>query len=147
LSPYFLCLLLDESIRVARTRRQEFPAEATDEARIEIVDVDDAYEKLLAGRSRFHYWEQRLKKSLEPADLDFCLRLLTLLSRSSDGLTLRQLSSRLAKRDPDPDRRDQRLQDLLVRLTDEGYTSTPDGNSRIQFLSFPLRDWWSRNHV
>jgi len=147
LSPYFLCLLLDESIRVARTRRQEFPAEATDEARIEIEDVDDAYENLLAERSRFHHWEKRLKDVLSPDDFSFCVALLTLISRSSDGLSLSQLSSRLAKRDPDPDRRAQRLQDLLVRLTDEGYTSTPDSNSRIQFLSFPLRDWWSRNHV
>jgi len=147
LSPYFLCLLLDESIRVARTRRQEFPAEATDEARIGIEDVDDAYENLLAERSRFHHWEKRLKDALPPNDFSFCVALLTQLSRSSEGLTLTQLSSRLAKRDPDPDRRAQRLQELLVRLTDEGYTSTPDGNSRIQFLSFPLRDWWRRNHV
>ena len=146
-SPYFLSLLLDESMRAARDRLEECPASATDEPRIEIVDVDDAYEKLLAERSRFHYWEQRLKKSLEPADLDFCLKLLTLLSRSSDGLTQRQLSSRLSRREPDPDRREQRLQELLVRLTDEGYTSPPDGNSRIQFLSFPLRDWWNRNHA
>jgi len=147
LSPYFLCLLLDESIRVARTRRQEFPAEATDEARIGIEDVDDAYENLLAERSRFHHWEKRLKDALPPNDFSFCVALLTQLSRSSEGLTLTQLSSRLAKRDPDPDRRAQRLQELLVRLTDEGYTSTPDGNSRIQFLSVPLRDWWRRNHV
>lgn len=148
LSPYFLSLLLDESMRAARDRLEECPpASATDEARIECADVDDAYEKLLAERSRFHYWEQRLKKSLEPADLDFCLRLLTVLSRSSDGLTQRQLSSRLSRREPDPDRREQRLLELLVRLTDEGYTSPPDGNSRIQFLSFLLRDWWNRNHV
>ncbi|NTW55165.1 MAG: ATP-binding protein [Chlorobaculum sp.] len=146
-SPYFLSLLLDESMRAARDRLEECPASATDEARIEVADVDDAYEKLLAERSRFHYWEQRLKKSLEPAELDFCLKLLTVLSRSSDGLTQRQLSSRLSRREPDPDRREQRLQELLVRLTDEGYTSPPDGDSRIQFLSFLLRDWWNRNHV
>jgi hypothetical protein len=147
LSPYFLCLLLNESIRATRERRQECPSYATSEARIEIEDVDNAYENLLAERSRFHHWEKRLKDALAPADLDFCLSLLTHLSRHPDGLTLRQLSSRLARRESDPDRRAQRLQDLLVRLTDEGYTSTPDGNRRVQFLSFPLRDWWNRNHV
>ncbi|MEI7696169.1 MAG: ATP-binding protein [Chlorobium sp.] len=147
LSPYFLCLLLDESMRAARERRQESPSDATSEVRIEIEDVDDAYEKLLAERSRFHHWEKRIKEALAPGDLDFCLSLLTHLSRHAEGLTLRQLSSRLARREPDPDRRAQRLQDLLVRLTDEGYTSTPDGNRRVQFLSFPLRDWWNRNHV
>ncbi len=147
LSPYFLCLLLDECIRAARERRQECPSDATSEARLEIEDVDDAYEKLLAERSRFHHWEKRLKGTLMPNDQDFCLSLLTYLSRFPEGLTLNQLRSRLAKREPDPDLRAQRLQDLLVRLTDEGYTSTPDGNRRIQFLSFPLRDWWNRNHV
>lgn len=147
LSPYFLCLLLDESIRAARDRRQECPAEPAVEPRIEIEDVDDAYEKLLAERSRFHHWEKRLKDALPPADLEFCLPLLTLLSRHAEGLTLRQLSGRLAKREPDADRRTKRLQDLLVRLTDEGYTSPPDAQLRVQFLSFPLRDWWHRNHV
>jgi|GEM_PF-437619 len=146
-SPYFLALLLDESIRAARERRQESPADAKGEARIEIEDVDDAYEKLLAQRSRFHHWEKRLRVALPPSDIDFCLSLLTHLSRHAEGLTLGQLSSRLSRREPDSDRRAERLQELLVRLTDEGYTSTPDGNSRVQFLSFPLRDWWNRNHV
>ncbi len=147
LSPYFLCLLLDESMRAARERRQEYPVDATSEARIEIEDVNDAYEKLLAERSRFHHWEKRLKDALTPGDQDFCLSLLTHLSRCAEGLTLDELSNRLARREPDPDRCAKRLQELLVRLTDEGYTSTPDINRRVQFLSFPLRDWWNRNHV
>lgn len=148
LSPYFVCLLLDESIRATRERRQELPAmkEAAEPA-IEIEDVDDAYEKLLAVRSRFHHWEKRLKDALPPEELDFCIASLTHLSRHGDGLSLKQLSSRLAKYEPDQDRRAQRLQSLLVRLTDEGYTSPPDAGLRIQFLSFPLRDWWNRNHV
>lgn len=147
LSPYFLCLLLDESIRAARERLQEWSDDCSSDACIEIDDVDDAYEKLLSERSRFHHWEKRLKVTLAPDDLEFCLSLLTFLARSAEGLTLDELSNRLVKRDPDPERRAQRLQELLVRLTDEGYTSPPDGNSRIQFLSFPLRDWWNRNHV
>ena len=98
-------------------------------------------------RSRFHHWEKRLKDALPPADLGFCLALLTQLSRHADGLTLRQLSSRLSKHEGDPEVRAQRLQDLLVRLSDEGYTSVPDAGQRVQFLSFPLRDWWHRNHV
>ncbi len=147
LSPYFLCLLLDESMRAARERRQEDSCDAISEARIEIEDVDNAYEKLLAERSRFHHWEKRLKSSLAPGDQDFCINLLNHLSRFPEGLTLDELSNRLAGREPDPDRRAQRLQELLARLTDEGYTSTPDGNRRLQFLSFPLRDWWNRNHV
>lgn len=148
LSPYFLCLLLDESVRTARERQQEAPALAQPvESRIEIEDVNDAYEKLLALRSRFHHWENRLKDALPPAELPFCMALLTQLSRHAEGLSLRQLSSRLSKHEADPERRAQRLQDLLVRLMDEGYTSVPDAGQRVQFLSFPLRDWWHRNHV
>lgn len=148
LSPYFVCLLLDESIRAARERRQELAiAEDAEPPSIEIDDVDDAYDKLLAVRSRFHHWEKRLRDALPPGDLGFCLAMLTLLSRQAEGLTLRQLSSRLSKHESDPDVRAQRLQDLLVRLSDEGYISVPDAGQRVQFLSFPLRDWWHRNHV
>lgn len=147
LSPFFLCLLLDGSLRAARERRQEGIVDPASRPKIEIEDVDDAYENLLAERSRFHHWEKRLKDVLTTSDFDFCSALLTHLSRRPEGLTLNQLNSRLVKREPDAERRAQRLQDQLVRLTDEGYTSTPDANKRVQFLSFLLRDWWNRNHV
>jgi hypothetical protein len=62
-------------------------------------------------------------------------------------LSLRQLSTRLSKRQPDAEQRARLIQDLLARLGDEGYTSPPDAKGRIQFRSFLLRDWWSRNHV
>ncbi|UCV29711.1 ATP-binding protein [Ferribacterium limneticum] len=149
LSPYFLCLMLDATIRAARERRQECspPSDVEPENILEIDDVDAAYENLLAARSRFIHWEKRLRDALLPEDLEFCFALLTALSRHEQGMTLSQLGSRLAKRETDAQCRAQRLQDLLVRLTDEGYTSTPDANKRVQFLSFPLRDWWNRNHV
>ncbi len=148
LSPYFLCLLLDASMRATRERLQEAGiADGEGVPCIDVEDVDDAYENLLAERSRFHHWEKRLKEALSADDFTFCSAMLTAVSRSPQGLTLRQLSSRLAKREADSGRRAQRLQELLVRLTDEGYTSSPDSGGRIQFLSFPLRDWWHRNHV
>lgn len=148
LSPYFVCLLLDESIRAARERWQELALkDGTQSPCIEMDDVDDAYEKLLAVRSRFHHWEKRLRDALPASELGFCLALLTQLSRDPAGLTLRQLSSRLSKHEADPELRAQRLQDLLVRLGDEGYLSLPDAAQRVCFLSFPLRDWWLRNHV
>ena len=31
-------------------------------------------------------------------------------------------------------------------LQEEGYISAPDADSRVKFLSFLLRDYWSRNH-
>ena len=145
LSPFFLCLLLDASLRAARERCQESPPGPAGPPRIEIRDVDDAYENLLAERSRFHHWEQRLKEALASEDFAFCSAALTHLSRRPEGLTLGQLSSRLTKHDPEHCAR--RLQDLLARLTDEGYVSPPDSGKRIQFRSFLLRDWWYRNHV
>ncbi len=150
LSPYLLCLLLDESMKAARDREQETgspPATPAIGGQIQSADVDSAYENLLAARSRFHHWERRLKDSLAEPDLGFCLALLTLLSRKSDGLSLRQLNNRLSKRQPDAEQRARLVQDLLARLVDEGYTSPPDVRGRVQFLSFLLRDWWSRNHV
>ena len=147
LSPFFLCLLLDGSRQAARDRRLESQFAPTDPPRIEQEDVDAAYELLLTERSRFHHWEKRLKDALPPTDFDFCSAMLTQLARRGEGLTLNQLSSRLAKREPDAEHRAQRIQYLLVRLNDEGYTSSPDAQKRVQFLSFPLRDWWHRNHV
>lgn len=146
LSPYFLCLLLDETLRAARERQQENPTPADRDTLI-LSDVHDAYEKLLANRSRFHHWELRLKTTLPASELALCQDLLKHVSRHADGLTLRQLHSRLSKHEADAERRTQRLQDLLVRLSDEGYLSPPSASQRVQFLSFPLRDWWSRNHV
>ncbi len=150
LSPFLLCLLLDASMKAARDRVQETGAAATaqeNSQHLQTDDVDSAYEILLAARSRFHHWEKRLKDSLPEPDLGFCLALLTNLSRANDGLSLRQLSTRLSKRQPDADQRARLIQDLLARLGDEGYTSPPDAKGRIQFRSFLLRDWWSRNHV
>lgn len=146
LSPYFLCLLLDETLRAARERQQENPTPA-DRDMLILSDVHDAYEKLLANRSRFYHWELRLKTTLPASELALCQDLLKHVSRHADGLTLRQLHSRLSKHEADAERRTQRLQDLLVRLSDEGYLSPPSASQRVQFLSFPLRDWWSRNHV
>ncbi len=162
LSPYLLCLLLDESMKAARDREQETGLSPTppvaggqiestgqiqSSGQIQSTDVDSAYENLLAARSRFHHWERRLKDSLAEPELGFCLALLTHLSRKSDGLSLRQLSTRLSKRLPDAEQCAPLVQDLLARLSDEGYTSPPDRRGRVQFSSFLLRDWWSRNHV
>ena len=147
LSPYYLSLLLEGSRVAARNRRQENQVPESMPSVIEKADVDDAYEILLAKRSVFHHWENRLKESLPADDFRFSCAVLTHISRQADGMSLKQLSSRLTRLEPDPDRRTERLQDLLVRLTDEGYTSPPDAKQRIQFLSFLLRDWWSRNHV
>lgn len=150
LSPYLICSLLDESMKAARERMQENQTYTNAELsskKIETKDVDSAYENLLAARSRFHHWEDRLKKSLPEPRLGFCLEMLNHISRKPEGMSLRQLSTRLSKREPDEHQRAQLVQDLLASLCDEGYTSPPDAKQRVQFRSFLLRDWWNRNHV
>jgi hypothetical protein len=101
---------------------------------------------LLIARSRFHHWEKRLRDGLPEPALGFCLSILDHVAKKEDGLSLAQLSQRLAKRETDADARKRLLQELLTRLGDEGYLSPPDAQGRIRFLSFLLRDWWQRNH-
>ncbi len=152
LSPFFLCLLLDESMRAARERVQEStsttpPGNEESITTLEVEDVNSAYETLLASRSRFQHWEKRLKDSLSPQELPVCMLMLRYLAKQAEGLTLRQLNTRLSKLVPDSDIRSDLIQSLQARLCDEGYTSSPDSKGRIAFRSFILRDWWRRNHV
>ena len=142
-SPYYLNLLLDETLRTADIRAEETPVT---EQVLNLTDVDSAYESLLASRSRFHHWEKRLRDSLPEPTLGFCLSILDHIAKKEDGLSLAQLSQRLARREPDSDVRKRLLQGLLTRLSDEGYLSPPDTQGRVRFMSFPLRDWWQRNH-
>jgi hypothetical protein len=146
LSPYYLCLLLDQTMQAARDRRDE-AGDSTALKELIISDVDDAYERLLSSRSRFIHWEQRLNRDLQGADLDFAKLILTALAKKPEGLSQKQLHSRLSKLEADPDARALRQQIIASKLQEEGYVSAPDADSRVKFLSFLLRDYWSRNHV
>lgn len=142
-SPFYLNLLLDETLRAADIRAEETaPTQQT----LLPCDVDAAYDNLLATRSRFHHWEKRLRDALQEPELGVCLNLLNHLAKKDDGLTLAQLSQRLSKQMHDADARKLMLTNLLARLSDEGYLSPPDAKGKVQFLSFLLRDWWQRNH-
>ena len=149
LSPYFLCLLLDETMRAARDRMDEDPSTQNGEPlrELTLADVSDAYERILSARSRFVHWETRLKRDLKGLDLSFTSLVLNNLAKHHDGLTRRQLHARLAKLQPDPDLRSARLQTTLLKLEEEGYISPPDESGKTRFLSFLLRDFWARNHV
>lgn len=149
LSPYYLCLLLDQTMQAARDRLDETPSTSSVAPQKELVDadVDNAYERLLSARSRFIHWEERIKRDLAGLDLAFTMLVLTALAKRPDGLTLRQLSARLAKLESDPDLRAARLQGIAIKLQEEGYIGPPDATGRVTFLSFLLRDYWGRNHV
>ena len=149
LSPYYLCLLLDQTMQAARDRLDETPSTSPVAPQKELIyaDVDNAYERLLSARSRFIHWEERIKRDLAGLDLAFTNLVLTALAKNPTGLTQRQLSARLAKLEPDPDLRAARLQSNAIKLQEEGYIGPPDATGRSAFLSFLLRDYWGRNHV
>lgn len=144
LSPYFVNLLLDQSMLAARDRVDELEIE---KRMILEQDVDDGYERLIALKSRFVHWETRLSETLINKDFIFCKDILTAVAKSKEGLTLKQLISRLAKREADPDKREEKIKDLLNKLEDEGYIAPPNNKKRFVFLSFLLKDYWVRNHV
>ena len=144
LSPYYLNLLLKESHSAAIDREDEL--ELT-EQQIKNNDIDAGYESLLILQSRFIHWINRLSKSLEGGDFDFCKDILSAIANTSEGLTLLQLSNRLAKRQPDPDKRQEKIRELLNKLEDEGYLTPANSKGRFNFLSFLLRDYWKRHYV
>lgn len=149
LAPFYVCLILDESCKAARVRMDETANATPGAAANELItdDVDAAYEALLTQRSRFHHWEQRLREALTKTEFAFAKALLTHLAKSTTGLTLKQLSNRLMTQQADASRRAEQIQNALAYLTDEGYTTPVNAEGRVQFRSFLLRDWWSRNHV
>jgi len=125
-------------------RDRELETESADH-RLTGADVDDAYDRLLANRSRFIHWYKRLDRDLNQPELGFALDSLAAIARSNEGLTRRQLLNRLQRREPDPDSRARRLDAALLRLEEDGYLGFE--GERVQFLSFLLRDYWKRNHA
>jgi uncharacterized protein len=142
LSPFYLNLLLDSAIAAARDRVQET---GDPERRLKLSDIDDGFDRLLAVRSRFIHWYQRLQRDLDPPDLALALRVLGAVAKSERGLTRRQILARLAHAEPDPDRRAARLDALMIVLEEDGYLDSAD--ERIEFPSFILREYWRRNHA
>ncbi len=142
LSPFYLNLLLANTLEAARDRLQET---TSTERLLMSSDVDDAYDRLLATRSRFIHWHQRLERDLEPGRLSFTLAILSAVAKSAEGLTRKQLLARLQKLEADPELRADRLDQAMLLLEEDGYLDV--SGDRIQFLSFLLRDYWHRNHA
>lgn len=142
LSPFFLNLLLAGAWAAARDRLEET---ATTEHCLLASDVDDAYDRLLAARSRFQHWHQRLERDLEPSEQAFVLAILGAVAKADAGLTRPQLLARLRRLDADPDRRMARFNQAMLLLEEDGYLD--NSAERVQFLSFLLRDYWKRNHA
>jgi hypothetical protein len=142
LSPFYLNLLLVATIEAAQDRLIE--TGQTERALLK-ADVDDAYDRQLASRSRFIHWFKRLERDLHEPHLGFTLAILSAVAKSANGLTRRQLQARLQRLEADPDRCANRLNEALLLLGEDGYLDA-DGE-RVYFLSFLLRDYWKRNHA
>lgn len=143
LSPFYLNLLLATALDAGRDRELETGAS---DRQLEVADIDDAYDRLLATRSRFNHWYQRLERDLSQPELGLALAALAAIARSKAGaLTRPQLLNRLQRQEPDPDLRGRRLDQVLLKLEEDGYLGYQ--GERIGFLSFLLRDYWRRNHA
>lgn len=143
LSPYYVNLLLLEAMRAARDRESEAGVANTP---LIVPDVDDGYERLLAVRSRFVHWSQRLERDLPSDALTIARRVLGAVAAKPDGLTRKQLLARLDVIEPDADTRLRRLETVLWHLEEDGYLTAEDDGGRVRFPSFLLRDYWHRNH-
>lgn len=143
LSPFYLNLLLDETIKAGRDRRLE---EKSDEEKTLLQqDIDYGYDRLLAARSRFIHWYQRLNRDLPANELAYALPALRYVANAKSPLSRKQLLSRLSNLEADPELRAERLSTVLAYLQENGYLGE-DRDGKLAFLSFLLRDYWKRNH-
>ena len=89
-------------------------------------------------------WVQRLDR-YDVATKALMVKMLRDIAKASDGLTMAQIRARLAKLEPDAERRTTRVTQALRILENEGYLSPPDVGGRVRFRSFLLADFWRRN--
>lgn len=142
LSPFYLNLMLQESIGAAQDRLEET---GDREKLILIDDIDDAFDRLIACRSRFIHWYRRLERDLPESQRTYALTILGAVAVSEEGLTREQLMARLHVLESDPAIRAMHLDEVLLVLEEDGYLAVSE--ERIQFTSFLLKAYWRRNHA
>jgi len=141
LSPYFLNLLLDETLRVARER---IAGLRLTDGSIQTEDVDSAYQRRIDKDFTLFHWYQRLERDLAEPDLGMAKAVLRHVAKAKNGLTRKQIMNRLASLEPDDQARSDRMNYRLISLHEEGYLSQEEP---IRFLSPILRDYWEKNHA
>lgn len=144
LSPFYLNLLLDETMKAGRDRLLELDEQLPQT--LMVGDIDDGYDRLLASRSRFIHWYKRLQRDLPDPQLSMALNILRHTAKATEALSRKQLMARLAKLESDPDQRAESLSECLAYLQENGYLGQVD-EVKVSFLSFLLRDYWKRNHA
>lgn len=134
LSPYYLMLVLQESIRAAMTRlRVTGPCGQA----LTPADVDQGLAQLLDSRSTFSHWYQRLSKHHVEPELSWLRHSLSRLAAREGGL---RISTLLAAPGTPAS-----AAELLIELEEHGYT-VQDGQ-QVRFQSPLLRHYWKKNHA
>lgn len=133
LSPFYLLLALEECIQAAMRRLR---VRAGNDEPMGAADIDAAFAQLLAARSRFVHWHQRLPEHIAPTELAFARNSLARLCTRPQGLLETTLLSH-------PDQRPAQA-DALLLLEEHGYL-VRDGQ-RLMFQSPLLRQYWKKHH-
>lgn len=134
LSPFYLCTVLEESIRaaMARSRLTTGNGQALTE-----LDVSAGLAQLLDTRSKFNHWYKRLADHFaDRIQLDWAQHTLQRLCAKPDGLKQTTLLS--APQTPP------QAADILLLLEEHGYIVRE--GQRIRFQSPLLRQYWKKNH-
>jgi len=142
LTPYYLNLMLMESISAAQVRRDEG---GYSDKEILVGDIDGAFGQLIARNSCFIHWYSRLERDLPEPLLSYALSILGTIAVSEEGRTREQLMARLNALETDPNKRAMLLDEVLLVLEEDGYLAI--GEERILFPSFLLKAYWRRNHA
>ena len=107
--------------------------------------LDAAIEDLLARRTYFSSWEERLRGALGAPEDAFARAMLAACARDPKGTTLSSLDQGLAGEVPDPAVRRKTVRWLLDVLLNDGYLVEQEG--RWRFRSGLLRRYWERHVV
>lgn len=131
LSPFFLNLLLDDAL-------------SQDNGPLSRDSIAAARTRLIANRTKFNHWHERLAKHPDETLRSVTLDILRHIAQQESGLTREKLSLLLRERHPNPDTRGSLIGAALTVLEEEGYLDPY--HERLQFRSFLLRDYWKRTY-
>ena len=107
--------------------------------------LDAAIEDLLAHRTYFSPWEERLGRALGAPEDAFARVMLAACARDPKGVAVSSLDQCLASQVPDPVDRGKTVRWLLDVLLSDGYLVEQVG--RWRFRSGLLRRYWERHVV
>ena len=140
LSPFYLMVVLEESIQAAMQRlRVAGPCGQA----LSAADIDQGFAQLIDARSRFSHWYRRLDEHFSELDLAFARAALRRIAQRPNGLLettlLAPATAALA-----PANQASLQAETLSMLEEHGYLVL-DGQ-RLMFQSPLLRQYWKKHH-